>query len=228
VTFRDWLLTVAFPLNDAEPGREFQRYTLRDLVAAYNAAMCLVAKYRKDLFTEYKVVPLVAGKYQDARGCCGEVLDVLDQTDADGNLIRPINGARERRTTAKRNWKKATCLRLPDGLDYVVENANIDRNMHGRFSVDPPVPCGVEAFVKVKCVSPPCPYTEADMNVQMQTDCIHLVAAWHYVLATMLAGDQFANAAGGNKNYHYRMFFDILGVVQRQEDRIENREEATQ
>lgn len=226
MTLYEWLRTVAFPLNDDEPGRPFQRYPLKDMIAAYNAAMCLVAKYRKDLFTELKTVRLAPGTYQDVRGCCGEVLDVLDQTDANGDLIRKISGARERRTTAKRIWKKASCLRTPEGVTYFVENADIDKNMHGRFSVDPPVPCDVEVYVLVKCVTAPCTYNEADANVELVTDCIHLTAAWHYVLATMLAGDQFANAAGGGKNYHYRMFFDILGVVQRQEDRIENREEA--
>ena len=55
----------------------------------------------------------------------------------------------------------------------------------------------------------------------------HTTAAWHYVLAQMLTGDQFANAAGGNKQYHHRMFFEILGVNQRQDDRLESREQAT-
>lgn len=226
MTINDWLRTIAFALNDDEPGRPFQRYTVKDMLAAYNAAMCLVVRYREDLFTELKTVRLAPGKYQDVRGCCGEVLDVLEQTDANGNLIRPINGAREHRSTAKRIWKKATCLPLPPGLDYMVANADVDKNLHGRFSVDPPVPCDVEAYVLVKCVVAPCAYTEADINAELSVDCVHTVAAWHYVLATMLAGDQFANAAGGNKNYHYRMFFDILGVVQRQEDLIESREQA--
>lgn len=227
MTLFDWLRTVAFSLNDDEPGRPFQRYALKDLIAAYNSARTLVMEYRKDLFTELRVVRLVPGKYQDVRGCCAEVLDVMDQTDAEGNIIRGITGARERTTTAKRIWKKASCLPKVAGLTYYVENADIDKNMHGRFSIDPPVPCDVDAFVMVKCVSYPCPYTEADVNVVINEQQMQNVAAWHYVLGTMLSGDQFANAAGGNKNYHYRMFFDILGVVQRQEDRIESREQAS-
>lgn len=226
MTLYDWLRSVAAALNDDEPGRPFQRYLLKDLVAHYNAALCLGAKYRKDLFTEYKVVRLAPGKYQDVRGCCNEVLDVVEQTDAQGNLIRDILGAREKRTTAKRLWKKATCLPVPEGLGYLVQNADIDKNMHGRFTIDPPVPCDVEAYVMVKCVIPPCAYTEADATQVVLQDCSLLAAAWHYVLAQALSGDQFSNAAGGNKNYHYRLFFDILGVVQRQEDRIESREEA--
>jgi len=226
-TVKDWLRSVAFALNDDEPGRPFQRYSVASMLQAYNAGMCLVVKYRKDLFTELKTVRLAPGKYQDVRGCCGEVLDVLEQTDANGNLIRSIDGAREKRTTAKRRWKKPTCLPLPEGLTFLVENASIDKNLHGRFTIDPPVPCDVDAYVMVKCVSPPCALTEADLEAPLSGDCIHNTALWHYVLSTMLAGDQYANGAGGDMGYHYRMFFDILGIVQRQEDRIESREEAS-
>lgn len=223
----DWFRSVAFSLNDDEPGRPFQRYPLHDMIIAYNAAMCLVAKYRADLFTELRIVQLVAGKYQDVRGCCVNVLDVMDQTDASGNLIKSLTGARTKATTVKRNWKKPTCLsKTNPELGYLVDNATIDRNLNGRFTIDPPVPCGVDAYVMVKCVGQPCELTEAEQNTQLDSDCTFNVAAWHYVLARMLSGDRFSNAAGGDSSYHYRMFFDILGVVQRQEDRIESTEQA--
>ena len=226
MTLFDWLRTIAFALNDDEPGRPFQRYTLKDMIAAYNAAMTLGAQYRKDLFTELRVVKLAPGKYQDVRGCCGEVLDVLEQTDAAGNLIAEIKGARDHKTTSKRNWKKPSCLARPEGVDYVVRNADIDSNLNGRFTVDPPVPCDANVYVLAKCVKAPCALTEADQGVTIPEQSVVVTAAWHYVLGQMLTGDQFANAAGGNKNYHHRLFFEILGVTQRQEDRIESREQA--
>lgn len=226
MTLYDWLRTVAFAVNDDEPGRPFQRYPLKDMIAAYNAAMCLIAQYRKDLFTELKIIKLVPGKYQDVRGCCGQVLDVLEQTDAKGNIVHTLSGVREKRTTAKRIWKKESCLVNQDA-GYIIDNAEVDSNLDGRFTVDPPVPCGVDAYVMVKCVQAPCEVTEADVNTELVTSCAHTTAAWHYVLAQMLTGDQFANAAGGNKNYHHRMFFEILGVNQKQDDRIESREQAT-
>ena len=80
MTVVEWFRTIAFVLQDDEPGRPFQRYTLKDMIAAYNAALCLVAQYRQDMFTELKVIKLHAGKYQDARGCCTKVLDVRDVT----------------------------------------------------------------------------------------------------------------------------------------------------
>lgn len=229
MTFNDWLLTIAAALNDDEPGHQFTRYKQKDMIAAYNAALCLAAKYREDKFTEYHIVKLTGGQYQDARGCCIKILDVLDQTDEHGNTIKPIVGARKTATTARRVWKKPSCLSSAQAEEadkgYLVTAATIDRNMDGRFKVDPPVPCDAEAYVRVKCVSTPCALTEADGNTELGT-CDLQEAAWHYVLAKMLTGDRFAAAAGGNAPYHYRLFFDILGVVQRQEDRLESEQEA--
>lgn len=226
-TLRDWLRTIAAALNDDAPGNPFNRYLMKDLLAAYNAAMCLIAAHRPDLFTEWRVVQLAPGRYQDVRGCCKQVLDVIDQTDAEGNIIRKIEGARNKVSTVKRVWKKKSCLNRESADNgYLIENVDIDKNINGRFYVDPPVPCDTEVYVMVKCVEQPCSYNEAQANVELDQDCIYNVAAWHYVLAMMLSGDRFASAAGGDKQYHFRMFFDILGIVQQQEDRIESPQEA--
>lgn len=223
-TVRDWFKGIAWSLQDEDGDFTFERYPLEHMITAYNDAMCLAADYRKDLFTEVRVVELQAGKYQDARGCCSDVLDVMDQTDAKGNLIKSLTGARERTTVPKRNWKKPSCLNR--GGAYTVDNISIDPNLPGRFTVDPPVPCGVRAFVMVKCVTKPCPLTVADQTKDFDEHCDLAVAAKHYVLASMLSGDRFDNAQGQDKQYHYRMFFDILGIVLQQEERIKSPENA--
>lgn len=224
---KTWFKTLAFALNDDEPKHEFSRYPLAQMIEAYNAAMCLVYKYRRDLFTEWKIVKLEAGRYQDARGCCDQVLTVADQTTVDGQTIKQLDGGRETETKVRRHWKKPSCIARPDAPDgYVIANVRVDANMNGRFTVDPPVPCGVAAYVRVKCVHGPCPVSMATINCQFDKDCDMAVAAWHFVLARMLSGDRFAQAANGDMQYHYRMFFDILGVTQTQEDRIENAKEA--
>lgn len=225
-TYYDWFLSVAAALNDDEPGHEFSRYKLRDLIAAFNAAMCLAAKYREDKFTELRIVKLDGGHWQDVRGCCSKVLDVYDQTDEHGNTIKPLLGARQTLTKAKRVWKKPSCIRRPATPDgFLIESVSIDKNLDGRFTVTPPVPCDVDAYVRVKCVTQPCPVSEAGVNGGM-VFCDLAEAAWHYVLAKMLTGDRLSSAAGGNAQYHYRMFYEILGVTQRQEERLESPEEA--
>lgn len=225
MTVAEWFRSIAAVLNDDEPGRPFQRYALKDMLFAYSQAMCLVSQYRADLFTELKMVKLHAGKYQDVRGCCSKILDVTDQLDANGNVIRELKNTRTKSTVVERNWKKPSCI--PAAADsYSILSVGIDKNLDGRFTVYPPVPCGVEAYVMVKCVSTPCNFTEADANAEFNGDCKHNAAAWHYVLAMMMTGDRFSNGGNADKAYHFRMFFDMLGIQQRQDDRIESKEEA--
>lgn len=225
MTVVEWFRSIAAVLNDDEPTRPFQRYALKDLMFAYNQAMSLVSQHRPDLFTELKVVTLRAGKYQDVRGCCSKVIDVLDQVDANGNVIRELKNTRTKATVVERNWKKPSCLPTqPD--DYIVLTVNIDRSLDGRFTVYPPVPCGTAAYVMAKCVGQPCDLTTADQNALMPGEAKLNAAAWHYVMAMALTGDRFANGAANDKSYHYRMFFDMLGIQQRQDERIEAKEEA--
>lgn len=229
MTFKDWLRNIAAALSDDEPGRPFQRYVLKDLIMSYNDAICLVASYRPDLFTEVRVVKLTAGYLQDVRGCCVNVLDVLYQTDEFGNVIKKVGSPRNKTTVAKANWKKKSCL--TDALVeqcYVIGSASIDSNLNGRFTVDPPVPCHCDAYVAVKCVERPCALDETQINIEFDGDCKMNVAAWHYVLARALSGDNFEASLQSVSQAHYKMFFDILNIQQQAEDRIESGAQATQ
>lgn len=227
-SYREWFDSIAFALNDDEPGHEYTRYPLKRMIAAFNEAMVIAAKYRIDLFTETVVMKLQSGTYQDARGCaCHNVLDVLAQTDAQGGVIKKLIGVRDTTTKKVRNWRKPSCIRRPVTEDgYEVNNAEIDQNLNGRFTVEPPVPCGVDAYVKVKCVQTPCPITEADGNDSVRYAGDLIAASWHYVLAKMLTGDRYSQSAHAQAQYHYKLFFDLLGIVHQQEIRIESPEEA--
>lgn len=225
MTLHDWLRTIAFALSDDQPGRPFQRYPVKDLLAAYNDAICLIASRRPDLFTELRIVHLTAGRHQDVRGCCVNVLGVLEQTDEAGNILRTIDGSRKTSTTVKRNWKKPSCLPRPEN-GYLVSTADIDPNLNGRFTVEPPVPCGVDAYVRIKCVEAPCALDETMVNMTFDGNCTMNSAAWHYVLARMLSGDNFEGSSQTTAQYHYRMFFDVLGIQYEAEKLIESPEEA--
>jgi hypothetical protein len=226
MTLYDWCRTIAFALNDDEPGLPFQRYPISGMIDAYNAAMCIVGDYRADLFTELRIVRLASGKHQDVRGCCMNVLGVVDQTDAVGNIVRELGGRSGKKPRlADRNWTRAVCLR-DDDAGYLIDYTEIDPALNGRFTVHPPVPCDTEAYVMVKCVNKPCSMSVAEQNAVIEADCSHTTAAWHYVLARMLSGDRFSNAAGGNADYHYKMFFELLGIQQKLEEYAEINKEV--
>lgn len=226
MTYLQWFRSIAFALNDDEPGMPFQRYPLEDMLIAYNDAICLVGAQRPDLFTELRIVELQPGRWQDMRGCCMNVTDVLEQTDEVGNIIKVLNGSRETDTKVERVWNKPSCLNSVEGIDYYVNSVIFDTNMRGRFVVDPPVPCDVEAFVRIKCVNQPCPVSIADQNSGIQVDCVYNTAAWHYVLARMRSGDRHDNAASGEAREHYGLFFNILGLKQQADRLLMSPEEA--
>lgn len=218
-TLLSFLRTVAFALNDDETDAPFQRYTLENMISAYSKALALAAEYREDLFTEYELIRLEAGRYQDVRSCCKKVLDIMDQARADGSLIREL-GMRSTSSKVSTRWKKPSCLSQAT-QGFVITSVDLDRNMDGRFIVEPPVPCGVEVFVHVKCVHVAPTYDPASVNESIDEDSPLNAAVWHYVLAMMLSGDRFSNPAGADKQYHFRMFFDMLGIVLKQSERLE-------
>lgn len=220
-TFKDWLLNVAFTLNDDEPGHEFSRYPVKNLVGAYNDALCLIAKYRPDLFTEYEILKLQPGKYQDARCVgCSNIFSVSDQTTEDGAVLKELSNNKRSLTKVKSNWKKPSCLNNPK-TDFNLNGASIDNNMNGRFTVDPAVPKDKDVYVRVKCVKRPCPMSPADLNRSFDGGCDMNVAAKHYVIATMLMGDRFSRTSSEEVLLNYRMFYQVLGINLQQEQLFE-------
>lgn len=227
-TFRDWLLTIASALGDDEPKHEFTRFTVVNLVAAYNDAMTLAYKFRPDKFSKYETIELRTGRYQDVHCCCAQVLGVMDQVTENGDTLKRLDGGRKTTTKTGRHWNKPSCLypndKAPGG--FLLENAILDPDMPGTFTVDPAVPPDAQVFVRVRCVSPPCALTEADQNQSFDNHSELSVAAWHYVLARMLTGDRFAQSGNAGMDFHYRMFWNILGVVEKQDEKYNAPEKA--
>lgn len=229
-TLRTWLINgIAFPLNDDEPNHEFTRYPIEKVLSALNDAMCLVFNYRPDLFTELRIIKLTPGRHQDARGCCTNILDILEQTDESGNIIKTLAGSRRTTTKAKSRWTKPSCVipkNAPKG--YAIDYILTDVNLNSRFEVYPPVPCDAEVYIRAKCVSRPCGYTTADLDKPFDGGCNVSMAAKHFVLSILLMGDRFSNAGSrdGNAQWHLNTAYSILGIQQKAEDRVESKEQA--
>lgn len=223
-TALDYFRSIAAVLGDDEPNRPFQRYPLRDLIAAYNRGSAIVRAYRPDLFTVIKKVKLVAGSRQNAKGCCDNVLNVLEQVDEDGNVITQLSTLKtaKPRGSNKASWiNKPSCLIHTDKtgkpVEYVIESATIDNSMNGLFSVLPPVPCDVEAYVNVKCVTPACDFREDLINGSLGGNDLHNSALWHYVVSAMLIGDRHATGASTESQNHLTNFFKLLDIQHKME-----------
>lgn len=228
----DWFLTIAASLNDAKPNAAFRRYALKDLIAYFNDAMCLIAKHRPDLFTEMKNVQLTCGSLQDMRDCCGNIYGVIAQTDVHGNILKELTDNKKTETKIRSKWNKPSCLSVGRtnpatgaSLEYVIDTVSIDTRLNGRFSVFPPVPPAIDAYVLVKCDQAPCRLTEAavlaDTVHDFPVDCGYLAIARFYVLAWALSGDRHSEVSTAESTRAFKVFFDWLGVVEAQEAKYE-------
>lgn len=226
----DWFRSIAASLNDDKPGAPFKRYALKDLVAYYNDALCLIAKHRPDLFGEITNVKLQCGSLQDVRACCGMVLNVIAQTDAYGNTIKNLTENKTTKTKVRSLWEKPSCLSKGKvdpttgaALDYVVDTATIEDGM-GYFSVTPPVPADADAYVLIRCAKAPCAISEAsvlDDSAKFAVDCSYLAVVRFYVLGWALTGDRHSDVAQAEATRAFKLFFDWLGVAEKQDEKYE-------
>lgn len=227
----EWFRTVAASLGDDKPGQPFRRYALKDMVAHFNDAMCLIAKHRPDLFTVIKNIPLSCGSLQDARGCCLNIVSVLAQVDAYGNEIKVLTENKKTATKVRSVWTKPSCLSqnkvdpvTGESLTYVIDTVDLDVRINGRFAVHPPVPPDVDAYVLVQCQSVPCSMTEAAVladTAQVPVDCGYLAMTRFYVMAWALTGNRHSTNSQAESTRLFKMFFDWLGIAEAQEKKYE-------
>lgn len=230
-TAHDWFRTIASSLNDDKPNAPFRRYALKDLVAFFNDALCMIAKHKPELFTDFRTIKLSCGSQQDARDCCANIINVTMQVDVHGNEIKQLEGNRTTDTKIRSTWNKPSCLSQGrtdpvsgNPLGYVIDTVSIDASLNGRFTVSPPVPAGVDVYLQVKCLRAPCTMTEADVlagTAQMPIDCGYLAAVRFFVLGWALSGDRHSDSAQAEAGRMFKLFFDWLGVAERQEQKYE-------
>lgn len=219
-----FLLSIADSLGDGNPQRPFRRYQLSSLVAYYAEAMCFVASHRPDLFTDFVVMKLDPGSYQDARCCgCTNVLGIVAQIDADGNTIKDLSNSTTA-STQMAKWFRTPCRVTQDGTPVTtVGNVTLVAGMNGIFTVTPPVPVGVDMWVKIKCVKAGGGPSLDQVNAgALIGDCRFLPAVRSYVLYRALIGDRHAASASNDAQKELQNAYGYLGVQLKMEDRQES------
>jgi hypothetical protein len=220
----DFLLTVASQLGDARPNAPFRRYPLALLTAFYNEAMCFVATHRPDYFTDFKVVKLETGSYQDARCCgCSDVTAVVAQIDAEGNTLKDLSEVNSR-SSDKSKWYRAPCKVSASGVETpIILSVAIEQGMNGVFKVTPPVPPNTDMWVKLRCVQSAPKICEADVLCEAQMgDCKFAPAVRSYILYRALQGDRHASGASSEALSELKNVYTYLGMVYKQEQDIVN------
>ena len=214
----EFLRTIAAQLGDDRPGAPFRRYPLSLLASFYSEAMCFVASHRPDLFTDYVVIKLETGAHQDARCCgCTNVTGVVAQIDADGNTLKDLSSTGSS-TSDISKWYRPVCKSVTnsDGTTsttQLINSITIENGMNGVFSVDPPIPPGVDVWVKLKCVHGAPAVSEADVLGGATTgDCKFLPAIRSYILYRALQGDRHAVGAAAESQNEFKNALTYLGI----------------
>ena len=212
---RQLLLSYAQDLNDAYPGHEFSIWSQEQLLSFFNEALCLIAAHRPDMFTELKVVKVEpCSNYLDLCDC-EKVLDVLGQSNAKGNNIRPIQRRKERATVWTGNKKKQ------EFTDRITEYELLDKSNLVRVfpqNLDPTK----DIYVVVRCSISPKTYAFDDEAPDER--CAFLAAARHWVLynAKMIDGE-FSQTMQSQAKEHREMFTAILQMVKQADDQYDEK-----
>ena len=211
---RQLLLSYAQDLNDAYPGHEFSIWSQEQLLGFFNEALCLIAA-RPDMFTEIKVVRVEpCSNYLDLCDC-EKVLDVLGQSNAKGNNIRPIQRRKERATVWTGSKKKQ------EFTDRITEYELLDKSNLVRVfpqNLDPTK----DIYVVVRCSLSPKTYALDDEAPDER--CAFLAAARHWVLynAKMIDGE-FSQTMQSQAKEHREMFTAILQMVKQADDQYDEK-----
>lgn len=209
------LLSYAQDLNDAYPGHEFSIWSEGQLLGFFNEALCLIAAHRPDMFTELKVVRVEpCSNYLDLCDC-EKVLDVLGQSNAKGNNIRPIQRRKERATVWTGSKKKQ------EFTDRITEYELLDKSNLVRVfpqNLDPTK----DIYVVVRCSISPKTYALDDEAPDER--CAFLAAARHWVLynAKMIDGE-FSQTMQSQAKEHREMFTAILQMVKQADDQYDEK-----
>lgn len=212
---RQLLLSYAQDLNDAYPGHEFSIWSQEQLLGFFNEALCLIAAHRPDMFTELKVVRVEpCSNYLDLCDC-EKVLDVLGQSNAKGNNIRPIQRRKERATVWTGSKKKQ------EFTDRITEYELLDKSNLVRVfpqNLDPTK----DLYVVVRCSISPKTYSLDDEAPDER--CAFLAAARHWVLynAKMIDGE-FSQTMQSQAKEHREMFTAILQMVKQADDQYDEK-----
>lgn len=232
----DYFRHVASVLGDDEPNNPFRRYTLDDLVHAYNDGMALVYAHSPDKFAKLIRYKLEAGTRQDVSHICDNVLQVVEQVTATGDYIKSISTAKTRQPTGGRKmaWSmkkdRAIIHTNADGTpkQYIIASANIDPDTNTYLMIYPPVPACEEAYVVLKCVVPPERISTCDVlsGKALISSSQHSSAVQHYIIFKMLTGDRYATDAKAMADTHVQLFYNMLNIDKASEIESERNNET--
>ena len=179
------------------------------LLHYWNEGACLIAEQRPDLFTRAMVVKLDPGSVQELE-CCRTVGKVFGQSDALGNLIKPIvMGA----AALADRWM-GTALKCPTKGPYRVQSITRSGQAKSQFIVQPPVPTTEDVYVTINCAMSPVQSHLADLEKDVtEVDCGSIAALVQWITFRVVWDDgQGDELVTRRATTALRLFFQLINV----------------
>jgi hypothetical protein len=172
----------------------------------WSEGACLIASLRPDLFSKPVKVELQEGSIQGAC-CCTTIGRPLGQVAADGTFLHKIQSSPD---VMLQRWRKARCVAAGAYRITSFEHNPLDK---GFFSVQPPVPKGVKAYLLLSCSNPPPALVEADLSKDVTgIDCGNQAALEQWVIFRMLMVTSEVTNEFRKAGIALRLFFQLLKV----------------
>ena len=206
-TLSELLDQTAQDLNDPAP--EHKTWKRAQLLAYWNDAKCVIFSLAPQSFTpNISVFPLAPGVYQVAH--CGTLLQVLDQTDKDGNSLG--NALSSGATAYAGVYTGKICVTNSEpGDKFRLSGAQITAQRGNLFTVTPSIPAHGKYFVRVLCAHP-----GADLHDEKSSigdlDCGYLAAARQWVRYRALSVDDASVASLSGAQLALGTFKELMSM----------------
>lgn len=202
-TLKQLLDETSLDLNDPT-GRTWRR---PQLLSYWNDAKCVIFSLAPQSFpAKVSIMPLSSGAFQTAN--CGVLLQVLDQTDKEGNSL---GGSLSSGATSYAGIYTGKACVANSGADLRFTGAQLTAQRGNFFTISPPVPAAGEFYVRVLCASPGDDLSDETKSVG-DLDCGYVAAARQWVRYRALSVDDASVASLNGAQLALTTFKDLMSM----------------
>ncbi len=181
-----------------------------------NLGIAEIGAYRPEAFSKDVDLKLVAGALQSVEPGVS-LASISSNTDGTPVIEGDINMA-----TSFNAYSlcKSSGVRMVNGNPvFYVRTYSIDKLNQHKFYVDPPVPAGLDTYVKATIMGAVKEYTLADWDKDIGIHNKYSASLVGYMLASAYALDQESPESRANSQSLFRKFYEVMGVKYKQESK---------
>jgi hypothetical protein len=212
-TVQQIVLEVSTQLNDQEPGFQYTRWTVVELINYLNLGLIEIGNFRPDAFTGSQQVTLVSGAIQQVPAG----VTLLKSVDYNGSTsLCPFSPIVQCDLNLMRAFFKQPCLPTGGASSYRVRTYAYDAKNPGTFYVSPPVPAGNTTTVIITAVNEAPQYDNTMLATPIAVDQKYITAAEYFMLMKAYEVDTESQTSAAENSKYRQMFYNMMGVNYKQ------------